>query len=51
MRTRSLRNLVAHPVRAIPSGRGVPMDTLHRRRARGEISQEEFDKTRKVLQA
>jgi len=44
--------LVAFAIRAFTNGKaGDPaMDTLRRRLASGDISQEDFDKTRKALQ-
>ncbi len=44
--------LVAYGIRAFASGKGgdPAMDTLRRRLASGDISQEDFDKTRKALQ-
>jgi putative membrane protein len=44
--------LVAFAIRAFTNGRaGDPaIDTLRRRLASGDISQEDFDKTRKALQ-
>ena len=44
--------LVVFVVRAItgPKGGDQALDVLRRRLANGEITQEEFDKTRKVLQ-
>ncbi len=44
--------LIAFAIRAFTSGRATDpaMETLRRRLASGEISQEDFDKTRQALQ-
>ena len=44
--------LIVFAIRAFtgPKGTDPAMDTLRRRLASGEISQEEFEKTRRVLQ-
>ena len=44
--------IVVFAVRSFRPNRGddVAMDTLRRRLAAGEISQEEFEKTRRILQ-